>query len=919
MNILFSPEYSGHVYVRPATGTVLMDTMVANTMGLVEEIELRLGLHYETTSRQQGLARYYDAMNKYMQSNPDNCLAESFRVSGLKTAQAAMAWRNDLRMAGWDGQGEEISDRMKALAEIEKIYQPMADKDLAERVWIVIEQIKKQNIKCSEFKLYINCDSALFRPLEKSLIDTLQQHGAAVNRLPVATGNNTNLDRVRSMMTGETPAPNELNPNDNSLLIYQFQDRQQANEYLAAANLCGADICIDSDNKTLDHQMRLMGYPQSGSTAHDSAPQLTQILIVGIGLFTPQLNIKNLLQWLDMPLHPLPLFFRNKLSETIARKGGYRNTECQKIINSYINGEYVFLTDKQRTLPEEEQVEIRRKGMSCRSDDVDIFLPPMTPTGSISRDTLKKFTSALRGWCRQKSHLEAAKKDDESLWLEQLSKVIDMAETFLLLLNTADADTLDPKTLDSWISALDKTGDFTGSPDEKDCATTIPHPSQIVTIAGRTLWTRFDGEETSHAECSFLSPSEKDALSYQGHIRLWGENEGRYNDYQQLIPLLHTSGQLILIVCERHEGKPVAKHPLLIRLEQEFNKDGSDNKLETIIRRPSVDKSTLTNVDKICNTRACGVLEFSHADKLCWPKHLSPSSSIGTLVEDPFSFLMEHLLDITPDDRASLQKTSITIGNVAHAVIEALFSPAGGKGPKSAANIANDIKLHYDDVFEKTIEAYGAIFLLRENRLELQLLRLKLHTCILTLCNILNDNNLRVVGCETPIKGKLGFGLPKETDPDTGRVFDTKGYIDMVLEAPDGHPVIFDLKWSNYPRKFRETLEQNNSVQLEFYRRMLNDLHREEAKKNEVTFKSVQKVAYYVMPQRGGWLYSLDAFQGSHVTQLKTDNDINVVEHILGIARENKKTLDSGKADATQLGRFSDYKMFVEEPESNNQ
>jgi hypothetical protein len=100
---------------------------------------------------------------------------------------------------------------------------------------------------------------------------------------------------------------------------------------------------------------------------------------------------------------------------------------------------------------------------------------------------------------------------------------------------------------------------------------------------------------------------------------------------------------------------------------------------------------------------------------------------------------------------------------------------------------------------------------------------------------------------------------------------------------------------------------------------MLNDLNRDEAKERKVTFKSVKKVAYYVMPQRGGWLYSLDDFQGSHVTQLKTDNKINVVENILNIARENKKALDSGKADASQLGRFSDYKMFVEEPESNNQ
>ena len=36
MKILFSPEYSGHVYARSITDSVMMDTTVANTLRLVE-------------------------------------------------------------------------------------------------------------------------------------------------------------------------------------------------------------------------------------------------------------------------------------------------------------------------------------------------------------------------------------------------------------------------------------------------------------------------------------------------------------------------------------------------------------------------------------------------------------------------------------------------------------------------------------------------------------------------------------------------------------------------------------------------------------------------------------------------------------------------------------------------------------------
>lgn len=46
MKILFSPEYSGHVFTQSG---VMMDTVVTNTTGLIDLLELRLGLHYEDT------------------------------------------------------------------------------------------------------------------------------------------------------------------------------------------------------------------------------------------------------------------------------------------------------------------------------------------------------------------------------------------------------------------------------------------------------------------------------------------------------------------------------------------------------------------------------------------------------------------------------------------------------------------------------------------------------------------------------------------------------------------------------------------------------------------------------------------------------------------------------------------------------
>ena len=108
MRILFSPEYSGAVFARANDGSgVMMDTVVLNTMGLIDMLELRLGLHYEDLPQNERLAHYYDAVCKYMTEKPENIMAASFKTSGLGTAKAMLAWRDELRKVNWgfDGRG----------------------------------------------------------------------------------------------------------------------------------------------------------------------------------------------------------------------------------------------------------------------------------------------------------------------------------------------------------------------------------------------------------------------------------------------------------------------------------------------------------------------------------------------------------------------------------------------------------------------------------------------------------------------------------------------------------------------------------------------------------------------------------------------------------------------------------------------
>ena len=123
MNIIFSPEYSGIVYLKPADGMgVMMDMVVVNTIGLVNMLELRMGLHYDELPEQERVARYFDAVSQYMDAHPDNVMAASFNTSGLATAKAMLSWRDELRSAEWDFDGKEISERLAVLIGVEEYF-----------------------------------------------------------------------------------------------------------------------------------------------------------------------------------------------------------------------------------------------------------------------------------------------------------------------------------------------------------------------------------------------------------------------------------------------------------------------------------------------------------------------------------------------------------------------------------------------------------------------------------------------------------------------------------------------------------------------------------------------------------------------------------------------------------------------------
>ena len=872
MKILFSPEFSGHVFIGlNKQQPEVMDTMVCDTTGLVGVLELRMGIHVEEQSGKNRTVLYYKALSNYMRKHPDNILAPSFKLSGLGTAEQALRWRDSLMMDKWNPATGTGSERLEVLAGAEEYFDC---KGLADRITTILNYIYNKEEKClfADMEILLPCEKELLHPTIIELLDALAQQGAVISQMTLATATETNLTKVAKLLASADGKEISLAEGDTSFLIYRFVDENAANEFVSLkGDTLDADVWINNSNKAMDNWLRMMGKPTMGSSMAESVPQLMQLFVLGLEMMKEPLNIQSIISWLYSPMQPLGTYFGGILAETIIDKGGYRNAECHEVVNDYIKGKYTYhdkeedgkLTEKQRAKRDEHERQEREQR-------VKVYLPSFEVKDEVETVALKSYLNSLSGWASNRAHVLRESPNNEG-WISQLESLSQMCDTFILLLDSSSmGQYVDWKQVDSWVSTLYKGETFMQYSPQRGSRELIDSPAKMAAHSNRTVWMNFMGDTGHRLDCSFLYPSEKETI--KDCLTLWNERkETDYHQKMEMLPLLMTDGQMILIVTDYAGGEPTQKHPFMVRMESQVKN------LKNFIVTPNLLNENTEDVSLVRNANMQPCINFSHADLLKWPGHLSPTS-LSTLVEYPLDFMMEQMLKIVNTGPGSIADVKTAKGTVAHAVIEGLFAPRDGQHHSTAEEIEQRINEEFSQQVRQSIEACGAILYLPENRLEAELLTEQLRRCLDVLLSIIRENRLTVTGCEQRVTKDMGMIKTEEG-------WDMMGFIDMTLEDENHHPVVFDFKWTSSKSYYIDLLTANRSIQLELYRTMLS------AEKRD----AVEKVAYFLMPE--GHLYSQEHFDGLNCTQLQPANKDNLVEQLKNAFFYRKKQIDSGRIE----------------------
>ena len=253
-------------------------------------------------------------------------------------------------------------------------------------------------------------------------------------------------------------------------------------------------------------------------------------------------------------------------------------------------------------------------------------------------------------------------------------------------------------------------------------------------------------------------------------------------------------------------------------------------------------------------------------------RDVESASSIEKFIQYPFEWVLEYKLKMRAYQGIQLGRESQLKGNIAHKVIENIFSKFMHK-PIHPSIISRE---EMEKEFNQVVKQEGILFLQPEKRFELGEFKSKFMKSLDSLITILIQNELSIESCEYAFGFEDPFYL-EEIDSNLN------GYIDLVLKNKEGVYVVFDLKWTFSDKKFRQKIENNEEIQLALYTAALKD------RSNSIT-------GYYLLNQNK--LITTANLIGNNVVQIPSQfSTENVLSKIEKSVKYRWEELKSGKLE----------------------
>jgi len=824
---------------------VVLDVQVLETQGFLSQLALHAGIHQQMPSFPKRLTSYHKALLEYDSVKEENIFHRSIKIDSMSVAKTLLRWRDCLALCGWNKNITlEECDRLNTLADIDNYFNDEGIASLLLKLSNQILLMESGEVRIPQayknLVIEIPCPFNLLPDYIKPLLVSLQGIGVTIQE-------NT------SDSTAQPKAINEIH----------FSQQWKAEVWLSQQLPTAYDVWINTDNKRLDNWLHMSGYPVCGSEMTATNPQITQMFLLAIQLFQRPLNVNTLLQYLFLSECPLDRQLRGRLARVIVDEGGFCNEKVQKCINTYIEREFKTADDKtpqKSTKEQREENYMTYLPFDLRKDDSS--LPLAEESDSVDINVLTNFLKRISNYASSKAvKISAVQPYDARI--AQLRKVSEMTDALLNQIDALVEGEFSFTTLSQWAQSLYEDGNFILYPAQVGSKCLINQPSNMIGKEKKTIWCDFYGDITTTQSTDFLSNHEFEELKKQG-ISLW--NKQHENDLMHLMmkqPIYNTTEKLTIVTCDQQGATKLPQHPLYLQLPSKPQViDGDILYQEMAIKK-------VTPVDNHREEDNIEIRFDAEKHPVTWRK-VESYSALEKLLQNPFDYFMNYTLQFIDTNETSIN-IFLTYGNVAHKVVETLFT-----ADRNGVSLTDYVNVHYEEELNRALIQKGAILLLPEHHLDRERLRYRFRSCVSKLAIIIQENNLTVIQCEQKEEHDLNF--------EGGIIL--QGYIDMLLRDSEGNDVVFDLKYVSKKNKFIPVLENNRALQLAIYKAML--LNHDQPPK-------AVRTAYFVMPY--GILFSTDHFLGENCELITPKIQAELMPQLRNGYAERVKEISEGRIE----------------------
>lgn len=794
MRIYYNPAYTASPF---RTEKVEFGNHYCGDIQLLQKLLFYAGVPYNPEAEELRVAQYYASMVSNI--SEESIFYKSFKTDSVGMTKEVLSWRDALVAVGYDVKnynGDSIKLSLIKAVEPNEILLGEAD------YWnLLLQIVTKSSILPNSIDIVITCSEEQIKPHIAFVFSELSKKGVNIEYKSITTAiAEGNLRLIQNAILNQENGKIALNENDETFTHIKFSNEDEVLRYVASLPVDNSSIYYCSKPKRFDNTLKLLEKPTVGSSSSVGMSQVSQLFITGNSLFECPLNIKSIIDWLNMPISPIDNGLRKILRNAIINSGGIKNEECEKA--------------KQEYLDSKEEKERKKILEQCKK-----FLP-ISENNQIDIKAVKNFNEELKNWAIKLISMDKEDFPYNDVVRGQISTIISYCSSLLNMLESAPSDF---KYLDLilWCKNIQQPSKFVNYEAEVGGHNTICSMGDIHDCVEKVVWVMAEDEGKISYPFDMLNEHEyEEAEKYKA--KLYTREKHTLIYQTSMLRMLLNTKRLEIIEADKSNGAKVSRHPLVLQLNEII-----EGGLKKISQCCAINEEYIETGKQINNISEDPILVQLDSDiKLkeryeCYKeeeRQAESYSSLIQLIEHPFSYVCDRYAKLKDREMPSAQDKERTLGNVAHLIIEKVFS--GRKNEE------------YETIFEEAVNEKGLLLRLPEYAIDLRRLKIKMKNALEKLKDIISKNKLTVDACEYKFK-------VAEWN-DAGEDVKISSRADMLLSDSKGGKVIFDFKYTKSGKYYKEMIEENIALQLEYYRFMTQ---------REFGEKTLVRVAYVLLPE----------------------------------------------------------------------